>query len=126
MLTFLAQRQSLTVIYRRGTNIQASNLAGKLKRKDSATADLDGLSASTTEKSSDMLSVTKVTGTRLGTAADDISLQSYWQQSALASRPFRRPPLFLTHSGLDLSVREDDVPVNLDSPCLCFGKVIYE
>lgn len=39
-LTFLAQRQSLAVIYRRGTEIQASNLAGRLKRKDSAAADL--------------------------------------------------------------------------------------
>lgn len=36
------------------------------------------------------------------------------------------PPLFLTHSGLDLSVRKEDVLANLDSPCLCFGKVIYE
>lgn len=101
MLTFLAQRQSLAVIYRRGTKIQASNLAVRLKRKDSATTDLDDLSASTTEKSSDMLSVTKVTGTRLGTAAGDISLQSYRQQSALASRPFRRPGY---HSALPPSV----------------------
>lgn len=74
ILTFLAQRQSLAVIYKRGTKIQTSNLAVRLKRKDGATTDLDVLSASTTEKSSDMLSVTKVMGTLLGTAADDISL----------------------------------------------------